>query len=45
MKKRSARSKKSTFDFSFEHENLNHKRSLIIDSKGILLEEVILIQV
>jgi len=36
---------KSTFDFSFEHKNLNHKRSLIIDSKGILLEEVISTQV
>ncbi len=45
MKKKKCEIEKSTLDFSFEHENLNHKRSLIIDNKGILLEEVISIQV
>ncbi len=45
MKKKKCDIEKSTLDFSFEHENLNHKRSLIIDNKGILLEEVISIKV
>ena len=45
MKIKKCEIEKSTFDFSFENENLNHKRSLIIESKGILLENVISIQV
>ena len=32
-------------DFSLEHRNVDHKRSLIIDYTGILLEDMISIQV